>query len=169
MITMKNFLDTIKYRITDGGKYQWSCYGPNARMIDGADKSGYTDGWSASIVFDTETQEVYEASVYDYKNDRAYRLINPDYVTAHEEEAKSRGVDFQQAWDDIEYTDLDVDSDWLEKAAAIVAGEEYDERVVVSVDINSDILLRLMRAAHDQDMTFNDFIERAIKEYCEFV
>lgn len=169
MISLKEFFETIEYKITDSDEFQWSCYGKNARVIDCADKSGYTDGWSASVVFDTDTQEVYEASVYDYKNSRAYRLIHPDYVKAYEEEAKSRGVNGEQAWDDIEYTDLDVDSDWLEKAAAIVAGEEYDTSVVVSIDIDSDTLFKLMKAAHEENMTFNAYVERAIMEYCEFV
>lgn len=169
MISLKDFFETTEYKITDSDEFQWSCYGSNARVIDSADKSGYTDGWSASAVFDTETQEVYEASVYDYKNKRAYRLIHPDYVKAYEEEAKYRGVNGQQAWDDIEYIDLDVDSDWLEKAAAIVASEEYDTSVVVSIDIDADTLFKLMKAAHEENMTFNAYVERAIKEYCEFV
>ena len=169
MISLKDFFETTEYKITDGDKYQWDCFGSNARVIDCADKSGWTDDWSASVVFDTEKQEVYEVSVYDYKNKRAYRLIHPDYVKAYEEEAKSRGVNGEQAWDDIEYTNLEVDSDWLEKAAAIVAGEEYDTSVVVSIDIDSDTLFKLMKAAHEENMTFNAYVERAIMEYCEFV
>ena len=71
MLTLKNFMEAVKYRITEGSPYGWQCYGNNAYCLDSWD--GDHDGHSATIIFDTETQVVYEVSVFDYKKERAYR------------------------------------------------------------------------------------------------
>jgi hypothetical protein len=69
-----------------------------------------------------------------------------------------------QAWDDVDYIDLDVDDDFIQKALAIKAGEDYDTRVSVPVDFTDEELLTYMKMAHEQDMTFNQFIEEALRQ-----
>jgi len=161
MITVKEFMELIEYRITEGSGYGWQCFGPNAYRLDSW--NGSHDGHSVSIVFDTHTQEVYEVSAYDYRNERAYRLINPDYKFAHDDEAGGRGVDINQAWDDVNYTDLEVDDEFIQKALAIVAGEDYDTRVQVPVDFTDQELLTYMKMAHERDITFNELVEEALR------
>jgi hypothetical protein len=161
MITIKEFMEIVDYRITEGSDYMWQCYGSNAYRLDSWNQS--QEGHTISIIFDTRTQEVYEVSAYDYRNNRAYRLINPDYKFAHDDEASGRGVDMNQAWDDVNYVDLDVDDDFIQKALAIVAEEDYDTRVSVPVDFTDEELLTYMKMAHDRDMTFNAFVEMALR------
>jgi hypothetical protein len=161
MITVKEFMEIIDYKITEGSQYMWQCYGSNAYRLDSW--NGSQDGHSVSIVFDTHTQEVYEVSAYDYRYNRAYRLINPDYKFAHDDEASGRGVDINQAWDDVNYVDLDVDDDFIQKALAIVAEEDYDTRVSVPVDFTDEELLTYMKMAHDRDITFNQLVEEALR------
>jgi hypothetical protein len=165
MITVKEFMEICDYKITEGSDYMWQCYGPDAYRLDSW--NGEHDGHSVSIVFDTKTQEVYEASAYDYRLNRAYRLINPDYKFAHDDEASGRGVDINQAWDEVNYVDLDVDDDFIQKALAIVAGEDYDTRVSVPVDFTDEELLTYMKLAHDRDITFNQLVEQALREAIE--
>lgn len=160
MITLKDFMETVQYRITEGSDYGWNCYGPNAYCLDSW--NGDFDGHTLSITFDTRTQEVYETYVCDYKNQRAYRLINPDFVQAHDAEVKDREIN-DEAWDYVKFVDLDVKEDFLEKASAIIRGEDYDTRVQVPVDFSDEELLTYMKMAHDRDMTFNEFVETALK------
>jgi hypothetical protein len=96
-------------------------------------------------------------------NNRAYRMINPKFVDKHNKEAERRSVSANQAWDDVNYTDLDVDADFLEKARAIVAGRDYDTRVQIEVDFSDEELLRYMKIAHDRDITFNLLIEESLR------
>jgi hypothetical protein len=165
MITVKEFMEICDYKITEGSDYCWQCFGTNAYRLDSW--NGSHDGHSVSIIFDTQTQEVYEVSAYDYRLNRAYRLINPDYKDAHDHEAVDRGVDINQAWDEVDYVDLDVDDDFIQKALAIVAGEDYDTRVSVPVNFTDDELLTYMKMAHDRDMTFNQFVEQALRAAIE--
>lgn len=160
MISLKDWLESVDYRITEGSEYCWDCYGPNARSMDSWD--GDHDGVSSTIVFDSKDQTVYEVTVYDYAKSRAYRLINADFKDAHTSESKTRGVN-DNAWDDVSYIDLETEEDFLEKCTAIMSYEEYDDRISIPIDFPDSDLLMFMKAAHERDMTFNQFIEEALR------
>ena len=162
MITIKDFMETVKYRLTEGADYQWVCFGPNAYSLDSWNGDNDT-GYSASIIFDTKTQEVYEATTFDYKRNRAYRLLNPEYKQAYLDEAKVRNIDPNVACDDIKYVDLDVDRDFLEKTCAIVAGKDYSTKVTIELELNRDLLFDAAMAAHEMDITLNAFFELALE------
>jgi len=164
MITMKEWMELVDYRITEGSEYGWQCYGPNSYSLDSWNGVHGEGGYSFSIVFSTKTQKVYEVSVCDYTNNRAYRMINPKNVEKHRKEAEHRSVLANQAWDDVNFVDLDVDDDFVQKALAIRAGEDYDTRVLVPVDFTDEELLAYMKMAHERDMTFNQFVEQALRE-----
>lgn len=167
MLTIKEWMELVDYRITEGAQHQWSCYGEGAYILDSW--NGEQDGHSFSIIFDTKDQTVYEVQAHDYVHNRAYRMINEDFQKKLRKEAKRRDVDKDQAWDDIAYVDLDVDDDFMQKVLAIKAGEDYDTRVSIALDIPEDELLTMFKAAHAMDLTFNEFVEQAciavIKEH----
>jgi hypothetical protein len=96
-------------------------------------------------------------------------MINPKFQKKHAREAEIRNVNLNEAWDEINYIDLDVDDDFIQKALAIRAGEDYDTRVQVPVDFSDEDLLKYMKMAHDRDMTFNEFIEEALRHALEEV
>ena len=164
MITMKEWMELVDYKITEGGDYGWQCYGPNSYTLDSWNGVHGTGGYSFSIIFSTKTQKVYEVNMCDYTNDRAYRMINPKNVEKHRKEAESKSVLANQAWDDVNYIDLDVDDDFIQKALAIKAGEPYDTRVSVPIDFTDQELLAYMKIAHERDITFNQLIEDALRE-----
>ena len=159
MITMKEWMELVDYKITEGSEYGWSCYGPNAYCLDSWNGVHGVGGYSFSIVFSTKTQKVYEVSVCDYTNDRAYRMIAESKQEKHRQEAEDRTVNLNEAWDDVDYVDLDVADDFIQKCLAIKAGEEYDTRVLVPLTLDRDQLFLLMHLAHEKDLTLNEFVE----------
>lgn len=164
MITIKDFLETIDHQITEGWNYQWQCFGSDAYGLDHHDSDrGHC---SLSIIFDKKDQTVYTAEIHDYKNNRSYRLLNPDFAQAHKDECAKRGVD-DIAWETVKFTDLETEEDWLEKARAIFLGTDYDTRISVPLDLPDDEMLRFMLAAHERDMTFNQFVEEALRHALE--
>jgi hypothetical protein len=162
MITLKEWMEVVNYRITEGGNYGWDCYGSDAYTLDSW--NGEQAGHSLSIVFDQKSQEVYEVQIHDYRNNRAYRMINPAYKEAFEEEAKSKNSWMVEAWENVDYIDLESDDDWIQKGIAVVAEEEYDTRVSIPIDLPETELMTLFKAAHEADMTFNDFVEQILRE-----
>jgi len=167
MITIKDFMEATGYRIIEGSEYQWSCYGDNAFSLDSWNGDNI-EGYSAGIVFDTKTQVVYEATVYDYKNNRAYRLHHLDFKTAHYEEAIRRNIDPNEAIEELDFVDLEDDNDFLKKLCSIINNEKYDTRVTIPIDFPDDKLLRFMIAAHEKDMTFNAFVNMGLTNMIEY-
>ena len=160
MLTVKEFMELVEYRITEGDSYLWKCFGNSAFNLSAW--NGDQDGWSMNMVFDTKDQTVYIVEVCDYARDRAYRMINPDYKMVHDAEALSRGVDYKEAWDDVNYVDLDTVEDFCQKAEAIRDGEDYDTRVDVPLTVPDDVLFELMKRAHEQDITLNQLVEQIL-------
>jgi len=161
MITLKDFMQTVDYKITEGSEYCWECFGSDAYSLSYWNQDH--NGHSICIIFDTRTHEVYAVEACDYKHERAYRLINPDYKVAYDNEADGRNIRANEAWDDVDYVDLDVDDDFIQKALAIIAGEDYDTRVQVPVDFTDEELLTYMKLAHERDITFNQLVEEALR------
>lgn len=162
MLTLKQFMELCDYRITEGSAYGWNCYGYDAYCLDSW--NGDQNGHTLSVTFDTRTQEVYEIYVCDYARDRAYRLINPNYVEANREEAKERGVDANEAWEGVNFVDLETEEDFVEKAEAIFAGHDYDTRVQVPLTLPDDSLFQLMKLAHERDITLNQMVEGLLRD-----
>ncbi len=148
----------LDHKIVSGSEYQWECYGPNARFLDYESDFGH-----ATVVYDTVTQNVYEATVND-KDDKLkpYRWHDPDTKDLYLAECKEKSIDPINAWDDTNWCDLEVPEDWLSKAGAIMRGESFDTRITVPLDLNRDELFRLMELAHERDITLNKLVENIL-------
>jgi hypothetical protein len=166
-ITLKQFMEAIDHRVTEGAQYFWACYGDAAMSLDHWNGKHGPEGMSIHCVFDTESADVYEMQAWDYRNNREYRWIHPDYRNAHKEEAFDRAVDPNQSLDDRKFIDIEVAEDILEKARAIFRGEEYDTRIVVQLDLTEKEQLLLMRLAHENDMTVNDYVASILEAEIE--
>jgi len=163
MITMREFMELIDYKITEGSSYLWNCYGHNAYCLDSWNGVHGKGGYSFSIVFSTKTQKVYEVSVCDYTNDRAYRMINPAYIKKFNKENIIRGLDRNCAWDNVNYIDLETVDDFIQKCLAIKAGEKYDTRIEVPLELDDETSFKLMKMAHERDITFNQMVEEILR------
>ena len=167
MITMKEWMELVDYRITEGGDYGWQCYGTDVYQLDSW--NGDINGHSFSIIFDTRDQTVYEVQAHDYVHNRAYRMINEDFQKKMRKEAKRRDIDKDEAWDDVDYVDLEVDDDFIQKCLAIRAGEDYDTRVSVPIDLPDELILQAALNAHKQNITLNEYINQALVKMLEQV
>lgn len=161
MITLKDFMEAVSYRITEGSDYGWQCFGPNARYLD-CQGSEVNQDYSVSCVFDSKDQTVYSVEAWDYRNNREYRWIHPDFQEAFNKEAKQRELDPKESFDGNKYIEIEVVGDILGKTRAIVNGEEYDDRIQIEIELEDDIMLQCMLAAHKRDITFNQLVEEIL-------
>lgn len=163
MITLKEFMEAVDYRINEGSDYGWPCFGPAAYSLSAW--NGDHDGWSANVTFDTKDQTVYTVEVCDYKHNRAYRLINPDYEKAYRDYGKKEYAEYyNQAWDDVNFIDLEVGDDWIQKTLAIKEGRSYDTKITVPLDLTNEEMFNLMKMAHQRDITLNQLVEEVLWE-----
>jgi hypothetical protein len=152
MITLKQFLSIIDCKITE-----CEIWNADEPLLLISHWDGNNDGRSMDIIFDPsisdEELQVKSVHLHDYKNQRAYRLMHKR--------------DFEEdnfAWEEVKYTDLESDDDMKEKLTAAFMYEEYDERVVIPLDLPDDVLLILMKEAHAKDITFNQYLAECITE-----
>jgi|LakMenEpi03Aug12_release.lakeMendotaPanAssembly.Ray.scaffolds.fasta_scaffold132584_2 hypothetical protein len=155
--------EAFDHKISGGDNYLWDCW-ENARFLEYRSDYAYV-----SAVFNTETQEVYEVNVsvdtdtWD-PDIRPYRWLNPEYKQDYLDEAESRNIDPEQAWDDIKWIDLESADDFLEKALAIFNGDDsFDKRIQVPLDLNEDEILKIALMAHKRDITLNKMVEEIIQ------
>lgn len=162
MLTLEQAIKIGKYKISGGEEFLWKCFGPNAHYLD-----FYVEGYfkEFSIVYDSETQKVYQARVGDEYNN--YCLTHPEYVEAYELEAKTRNTEPYGAYSDTCYTKLEVTEDFIEKASAIVDGRYYDTRIKIELEMPDEDLLLLCLDAHSKDITLNQLIEQVIEAEIE--
>lgn len=153
MLTLKEWMELAQYRITEGSDYYNSRYGDSVYSLDSW--NGDQNGYSFTVIFDTRTQKVYEVQAHDYLHNRAYRMFAEGF-------AAPAGED-DTAWDDLKYVTLEEDDDFIQKSLAIREGEDYDTRVSIPVDFTDEELLKYMKLAHERDMTFNQFVEEALR------
>lgn len=155
---LKKYMEAVGYRITEGDKFGWPCWGSNAYWL--SSWNGEYDGHSAGITFDTSTGVTYEITLCDYSRNRAYRWLNPDFKDAYVKYAQGKDT----AWDDVKYIDLDLQDDILEKMRCVFAGLEYDDRVKMELELDDDTFMLLAKAAHSRDITINKMIESVLEE-----
>lgn len=166
---MNDFFTAVNYNITDGTQFLWNCFGDNSHILDSEDSD---DEYHVTCVFDKKTQVVYMTEAHDYINNRAYRWINPEYKESYFDECDNKNISVSEAfcyeYGDVKFVDLEVEEDFLEKASKIVQKVPYDTNITIPLDIPDNELLKLMIMAHEQDITFNKFInnilERALNE-----
>jgi hypothetical protein len=162
MNLLEDFMKCVNYRITEGSEYCWKCFGNHAYRLDSW--NGEQEGHTVGILFDTKTQETYQLEVCDYQRNRAYRWTNPNFKGAHDEEARATCPDhIDQAWDDVNYIDLETTEDFFDKASKIVQGVDYDTRVSVPINMPDDVIFEMMKKAHEMDITFNQLVEQALQ------
>lgn len=148
----------FEHRIVGGESYQWDCYSSEARYLD-YEKNSVT----ASVVFCPNTGVIFEATVLEERNDEyAFRWLNPQWATAFREECKSRDVDPGVVYDRTRWIDLELWTDFEEKARSMWRGEHPDRRVQVPVELSDDEFTRLARLAHERDITINKMVEEIL-------
>lgn len=155
MLTLKEWMELVDCRITEGGSYFTNI--PGLYSLSAWNER--QDGWSFFIAFDPkDNQRVYVVEAWDYARNRAYRLKDPAIE-----------LDYDQAWDDVDFTELEDDDDFFQKAVAIKTGEDYDTRVSVPLDLPDELMFKLMKQAHQQDITLNQLVEEALRKVIEGV
>jgi hypothetical protein len=124
-----NVLKAAKDRTVSSDKYQWSCFGDKAHVMDfkDADNTVY-----ANAVFDLETQEVYYINVEVPGYPQAFLWLNPDYKISYYQECKSRNVDPDIAWDNVNFIHVDTEDLILEYVLDI--GDGYYDNLPLPPD-----------------------------------
>lgn len=146
MITIKQFIEIINGKITEADVYR-----TNGRELVLFSHWDYSQtGRSMDIVFDPSIDDiefqVQAVHLHDFKNNKAYRICQREFDESIE------------AWDGVNYIDLQTDEDMIEKMVAAYNYQEYDDRVSIPLNMPDDVLFQLMKEAHEKDITLNQYL-----------
>lgn len=87
--TVFDYLEMIKFKIFDGSKYNWKCYGSSACCYSHVTYDSSQDfEYEFCAVFDTLTKVVYELSLHVDRS--TYLWIHPSYKEAYLSELKEK-------------------------------------------------------------------------------
>ncbi len=169
---IKDFMEAVNYRFEGVGGYTWNSYGKDCYYLDYNDVNKNV---SASLVYSTSNMEVMEFTVCDYIKNLAFRWINSDYEHRHMAEIKYRGI-VDEAWDDPHtlWTPMN-ETNILSIAKLIISSSSYDhtsykdvdKMVSVDIDLEEDEWYVLMLAAHNANVTLNEFVNRILRDHIE--
>ena len=157
------FLDAIQYNITNISEFTWNCYGSGTIWID----SNKGTRFDVSANFSNTTKEIREITLHDYKLNNSYRWTDPKFKEARHIESFKKNVDDKVAYGVIKFIDVEVSEDILEKITDAYNDVEYNDKIIIPLDISDKDFLLFAKAAHNLDITFNQFVEKAIKEAVE--
>jgi len=159
MFTFKNFLNIVETNCSvERFPTDLQCYGP------------HTSIYSAYVTNDYECcaavndRGIRELNLYDYKNKRNYRWTVPEVEPLRNAEFLLAGIDPDICDGDQEFIDLIMIEDMIEKITAINAGEEYDTRITIPLELTDEEFILIARAAHELDITINEFMVQAVRE-----
>jgi len=148
-------------RVTEGSEFGFDCYGDRAYTLTYWNGLHRDDEVSSHVVYDRATFEVYEAEAFDGAREVTYVWRKHEHRAAYDAELTARvGRSHMHDWEEIL---LETEEDFIDKATAIINGEEYDTRVSVPVDLDDETLYKFMMEAHRRDMTFNQLVEEALR------
>jgi hypothetical protein len=163
--------DVTRSLIVGGSEYLWKCW-PNGRHIDyeyTTTEDGRSTTYYCHAVYSSETNVVYEVSLSNDLGDIRYLWLNPDFREAHTVEAKTRGIDYRIAWDNV-YWDEVSKIEILElvrkyytpdQANSFTPGKKYSR---IIVDLDDDTYRGLQETMIKRNITFNQLVEEILIE-----
>lgn len=156
--TLKQFLELMEYKTNDNSEYFDATLGEKLWCSSYWNEKHGDGGYSFQCIHNQDTLEVVQLEAHDYTRERSYRW-NPEHLRS------TRTDEF--AYDRVRFIDLEVVEDYVEKVVGIRSGLKYDSRVTIPVDFTDTEFLFIARAAHQEDVTINKFIENALKYQLE--
>ena len=158
---IEKWMKAVQFNVSEGWTYGWDCFSKNTHAL-----SATSNDWESTLIFDRDTKEVFLCEVLDMKNARSYRYF---FTEEHQKAHKAYIERLSSAFKDVDHNDkpwitLDVEEDFFDKLTSIVKGEEYDPRVELPLDLTDAEFLILAKKAHEADMTFNDYVARALEQ-----
>ena len=154
----EQYLKLFDYKLACCSKFEWSCWKDGWTYVS-ENEYGHVE----ATINPTE-DIIYEVNVYSHKTKQPYRWLNPNFIDTFKSECIARRVEFDKAWDDMAYFDTESLDDIFDKVYAIFHDLDFDETVVINLQLDAATLLRLSMAAHSQRLTLNDYIVGLVKD-----
>lgn len=140
-------------------RFAMNCFGP-AVYYSSEDLADY----SIHACLSKSLDRVFIAEICDYRNNRAYVILDRDWKQAYINESERVGVKWDDAFEGVKFVELETDDDFMKKAQAIVAGKPYSKKVDTVFSINAGLKSAIQQKANAAGSTVDLYIENIIKD-----
>lgn len=155
-LRIEHFLTATNYNIDEGNPYLWNCFGSGARIVDSVtDGSTAVNGY-ASCVYNPTTRQVFTVIAED-DDGNLLEWIDPDYIAAYNAEYS------EKVKEDVE--DGTPIASSLEDVMAVIRSKFDTETEELEINFEADSLQAAFTAAHKADVTLNEFVVAALRNY----
>lgn len=167
MINYHDYLECIDYSPTFIEKFGWACYGEDAYISEYWNNKHEGEGVSIEAVFNIRTHDVYEIKIYDGIHNREYQWITPALRQARLDEYAARDINPFEGIDGGKVIELEVEEDVLEKMKGAFLEQDYDTKIMISLNLEHDLEKKLREMAEARGITLDQLVEDAIKQEIE--
>lgn len=158
MFTLQNFFDIVEDTCkVERFPCDLECYGEHTSVYSAYVKDNY------EFCVAVNDSGVHEINFYDYKNSRFYRWTDPRVEALRDAELLLMDINPKNSGD-TSFIDLIVIEDMIEKMTDVSAGRVYDTRIQIPLELTDEEFILIARAAHELDITLNEFVVRAVQE-----
>lgn len=160
---VKRYLEAVDYKFSEGHSERSTLNGDHCMVIN-----SHFGHASSSISFRTSDNSAIDISVMTETGDVfGYRWIHPDLIEDYKKEYERLGLDFYECMDGVKWAYTDCLDDILVKVEAIRKNEPFDRKVVMSFDLEEDLVELLETTAKKMGITMDELILLVIQEAIE--
>lgn len=160
MSYFQQLLEASQFKIVGGSEYLWNSFGKDVRYLDIENSELNIQ---LDLIFNTQTQEVFQASLF--MKDNTFRWLSPDYIDAYKKECYERDVDPRIAYDNVKYCDCAVFEDFLSKVKEAFETGTCDNKVTIQLDLKEEEKEQLLDAC--KDISLDDFVSQILAKEVE--
>lgn len=159
-MNIQQIMEATQFKISGGSKYQWSCFGDNARYIDFSIEG---ENEVVSLVFDSVNQTIYQVEFFP-NDTTTYSWINPEFIDALKKEHSIKNIPFNNE-ESNRIINIEVEDDIIDKITSFFNTGTFDDRVLTILELTSEEEELIEKASSISNLSVNDFINEAIKDY----
>lgn len=133
MTTFQQMIEAAQFQITGGSEYMWRSFGPHARWLD-FESADYDA--ELGLVFDAQTQEVYQATLYVPEGE--FRWTNPEFLEQFQQESFERDIDPRVSFEDKFFNDCTVVEDFIQKIKDSFTTGQCDTSMIIALEFTPE-------------------------------
>lgn len=154
MVNVRQLLDILRFKVTEGFEYPYESFCEDAYCV-----ARVTDQYEISMVFSPSTTRVYQVSCTNYVDEIIHEWVHPQHNIPIELAEKLPHFKYNSM------TEQDIPDVVKNTLDSSIEDQQHD----ISLEIDDSLLLQIMRAAHEHNMTFNDYVNMMLLDHANQV
>lgn len=149
----------VQFNFTEVTQFLWNSFGPNIKAFDFECPSLISDSNLFGTIYVNHKGDVLYGNISITHSDSylSHMWVHPEFIQPFIKEHEDRGFPFNNEQAII----LDSSQDFISKLKEHTESPEGN----ITVELDDDVILYITKAAHEQDITFNDMVNQILETH----